>query len=233
MHKYTPPGAMPEANDTQDSATLFVSLYVVLLAFFILLNAISVIDDRRHKEALHSVLSTFSLPQDLMSEVPRDATGRDMLVDPVFAELRELVELSLPLDKQTVTRNGAMLFMEFPAERLFEVRSTVVRPDMEPFLERLTSTLTRWQDGVQMDVDIIMGTGQPLPSAPSAASYIELARAGQLARLLIARGVAQDHISISTESGMPGTLKLVFTVHSGQIELRLPARAPIKRENAP
>lgn len=207
IRQFAPQFDEPKSNN----ATLFVSLYIVLLAFFILLNAISVIDEERHKEAMTSVQSTFRLPREMNAEIKDPATGAKMVVDAFFAELKEVIEMAVPLEKITVTERGNLLQLAIPVEALFERDDYIVKEKALPFLTRFARSLKYWMSGMTLEVEMLFGA-PPYKGEQAEKGQLAVLRAGKLARELVARGVKDSAIAAGAVRGNPEELRLTFIV---------------------
>jgi len=138
----------PESNSGEAGIrVLTVALFIILLAFFIVLNSIAVVDDRRQLEALGSLTGSFGiLPGGLspmksrgQSITPPQPPMIDRETDPA-----ELVEANLPgagrVFKRT-TPTGEVIGVE--DQLLFDEGSYQVRPASFGFLKGLCEIINQ------------------------------------------------------------------------------------------
>lgn len=104
--------------------TLTVALFIILLAFFIVLNSIAVIDERRKLEALGSLIGTFGLLPSGLS--PMSGEGKS-ISPPQAPMLREddskIAPTELPMDESQMEMRG-LIGLGMPDPRPVTIRTT-------------------------------------------------------------------------------------------------------------
>jgi chemotaxis protein MotB len=121
-----------------------ISLFIILLSFFILLNSIAVVDQRRTRTALDSVLKSFgALAGGYSMQEGHD--GVNEVVTPPGVprvDFSSLVSSKGPLIRQihalSVSR-GSLL--RIPSAMLFKAQSTRIEPSAAAFLGRLAGIM--------------------------------------------------------------------------------------------
>jgi chemotaxis protein MotB len=172
---------------------LTVALFIILLAFFIVLNSIAVVDDRRKLEALGSLTGSFGiLPGGLSAMLSKGQSitpPQPPLVDR-GTDPSEVVSSSLPSAGRVFrqrTENGEVITVEDRV--LFHERSHLIRPSSYGFLKGLCEIIN--QDNYP--VEIIGHTDSRPPDETSANSNWELSalRALEVLKFFVVLGGVQ------------------------------------------
>jgi len=174
---------------------LFVALYLILLAFFIVLAAMSEQAEVRSSAALESVNSTF--PKGGHQKVPEiNPAAKDAAQDTVLSGIqREFIsEMNIP---GRFSRAGGNAFeVQFPQEYLFQKGSFQVRPDMGPFLDQLIRILRQAPASNRQEVVFLFGSGKGAVRREITRSQeVAIRRAGSLARYLRNKGLPSGTFS--------------------------------------
>jgi chemotaxis protein MotB len=131
-----------------------VSLFIILLAFFILLNAIAVVDEKRQRQALGSLLESFAglsggysflerkHSPSLLPPLPAPAGQID------FAPLLEAADHLAQHVRIRSSERGSLVSL--PADGLFEGPAGQIRPTAHPFLERLATLILETEAPVEV-----------------------------------------------------------------------------------
>ena len=196
------------------TAALFLGLYLILLAFFVLLNTMASPKEDRVKAVLGSLLSTFST-EILNTQAPTEFTASvgDILASEEFhREIRDFFEVAVPLSRVEFFSAGSMMQIILPADQLFEPGSIVLREESTEVLDRVVRAMSRRVEGLRYDIEFTTFTG-PFAAAPTGgAQVLEVARAGAFARILVERGIGAEAITIGAQPGNPSELSMTFLV---------------------
>jgi len=201
---------------------LFLALYLLILAFFILLVSISTLEEVKAKAAINSVTATFSniLPPtvDITSFSTDDA---DVLAGQAFQEeITGIFATTFQVAKVEVIQPGRLMRVVVPTEVLFVPASAEIKPAQFPFLDRLVASLSGRPEHLRYDMEFVIGSnyagGKSLPIGQT----LEMARGGAFVRQLHGRGAPPDSISIGLKAGDPGEVVLWFYIR-GREESRL------------
>ncbi|WP_193170321.1 hypothetical protein [Nisaea nitritireducens] len=192
------------------SLPLFLSLFLLLLAFFIFLNSISTRQTGKSEDVLDSVRSSFA-------SVLRGGTGAGVFEgEPGKVDdkgLRdELLEAFDPLLSETTIareRSGNPFYVDFKSARLFEGDRVDPVFEFRDFSKRVSAVLASKtaRDGAEFRFWF---------NVPAAGAKMLLARqrAARLAEIMIASGTSRANVSIGfRELPRPDTVR--FAVHLG------------------
>ncbi|MQP65601.1 hypothetical protein GE253_09615 [Niveispirillum sp. SYP-B3756] len=186
--------------------TVYLGVFILLLGFFILLNAISHFHDQKVGAVLRSVDQAFAMPRLLSGDSGERVHDRAMGGDALQAisSLGDLVRSEVALARVETSADGLALTATMPADALFRPGGGV-RTDRLALLDRLAGVLVPRPGGVQVAGEMLMGIKGQRETAPA------VARMGALARALVANGTPAAALSIGLEPDDPaGQLRLVF-----------------------
>lgn len=207
----------PERAPKRDpSLTLFLGLYLLILAFFILLNAISTIEEIKADAVMDSLTSTFStlLPPESDLRNFNAETG-DVLQAQAFIETSaKLFETLIPAVKITVVQPGEQMQAIFPVNSLFFEGKPELRPgsSRDQLFDGIIAVISSRPDTLRFEMDVLIGVvylnGRTLPIAPT----LESRRLGAIAREYTSRGGPPDSISIGLHPGDSDEVRILFSV---------------------
>ncbi|MCU0556864.1 MAG: flagellar motor protein MotB [Desulfobacterales bacterium] len=175
-----------------------VSLFIILLAFFILLNAIAVVDEHRQRQALGSLLESFAglsggysfLERKQSPSIPASVPPPAGQID--FASLLETADhLAQDIRIRTSARGS---LVSLPADGLFEGPAAQIRPAMRPVLERLATLILETEAPVEISGHT--DNSPPDPAQGGSSMAVSAQRALGVLRFLIdVGGVPAERIT--------------------------------------
>lgn len=199
-------GDGPEAGGAEAFLPVqaFLSLYLVLLAFFIVLASVSQQDTGRVVKAIASVRATF--PSDLpLGSASGQGTSLFVEVERGLPDrVGRLVEADLPLTAPSKDAATGQVATEVKADVFFE-GAGLTRPG-EGLLRRIASFLAAPPDGARLVVTALVPDGDSQSAD----------RAARIARTLIEDGAPADTITIGTDRTAGGSVRFFFAVRSAE-----------------
>lgn len=172
----------------------FLSLQLMLLAFFIVLVSLSTFDDRRVRSVLGSI-------QDVFAELPNSEDGDDprssadaLALEAVRDEVAEVLATALVLDRIERTGTGDVE-IEVAADRLFADGTAQLLPGTEAILARVATALEKRPVGYRYEMDVLVGRADARPGT----GRLEVERAGALVRGFAAAGALPSGLSAGIE----------------------------------
>lgn len=186
---------------------LYLAVFVLLLAFFILLNALSNFHRDKVGAVRESVERAFSLAADPQGAgTDRQREGARAEAARALRDLGDLVRAELPLAKLEVGAEGETLAVALPVTALVAAGS--VAPGAGGLLHRAAAALQPRAGGVQVEMELLLSTSPGVDKGP------QVAQAGLVARELQRLGAPAAPVSIGLERGVPGTARLLFRIQS-------------------
>ncbi len=194
----------------------FLSLYLLVLAFFILLITISTPEEVKSRAVKDSLTSTFAsiLPPRTALETFTSKEG-EVLAKPEFLEtVNGLFATALGVEKVEIVQPGRLMRVLISADSLFVPGKTKIRESRFPLIDQLIAALSGGPPGFHFEMEFVIGSeltaGGELPMAQDP----QMARAGAFARELLARGAPPESISIGLRPGDPDQVALRFYVRT-------------------
>jgi len=183
----------------------FLSLQLMLLAFFIVLVSLSTFDDRRVRSVLGSI-------QDVFAELPNAEDGDDLrsnadalALEAVRDEVAEVFATALVLDRVERTGDGDVE-IEVAADRLFAHGTAQLLPGTEAILARVVAVLEKRPAGFRYEMDVLVGR----TDARSETGGEEVQRAGALVRAFVAAGALPSGLSAGIERRDGGRVRILL-----------------------
>ena len=191
-------------NDT--TVLQFLSLYLLILAFFILLVTISTVDKNKVNAVVESIKSD--------AELEKRETG-PILAGQVFQDkTTELFATAIGVQKIEIMQLGKIMRIQMTADALFEPEEAVTKKSQQPLIDRVIAALSSRPPGYQFDMEFVIGSeyssGQSFPTQQT----LEMKRAGSFIREMLSRGAPPDSVSIGMGPLEKGQAVMWFYVRS-------------------
>lgn len=214
--------APPSDETVIPALPVYLGLFLLVLAFFIVLVSMSTIEKLKSNAVMNSLTSAFSsiLPP-ATTPAPFLSLEGDILAAPQFqAQIGELFSTAIQVAKVEVVQPGRLMRVAMPAESLFVAGETQIKPEHFPLLDRVVATLSGRPPGLRFDMEFVLGVRTGPGRALPVDQRLELARAGAFAREMARRGAPPDSVSIGLSPADPGEAVMWFYVR-GEDETRL------------
>lgn len=202
-----------DAGGANATASLFLSLLLLVLAFFIVMVSISTLDAKRSADVIGSVAKAFA------PDVPRapvaEGAQRGDVVDGEDLEqsLKGLFATELAVAEFRSVVPGRVLEIAMAADVLFHPEQSRLRLSRAPLLDRLVATVTLRPEGHMVDVQALVGTRTPHGSAlPTSPSALAVRRAGAIGEALTGRGLPRSRLALGLQPGEDDRIVLIFTI---------------------
>lgn len=194
--------------DKGSSQPLFLSLFLLLLAFFIMLNAMSTVEQGRSDRVMESVKRAF--PSAVRKDVADDLLDADpgqVIDQSVRAALGTVFREVLPAVVVQVEANGNPIFVSIPARQVYAPAAGGITPVMETLAGRLAPILNSPPAGSVLDLQILYGVADTV----SQRQRDELIfRASETVRTFVDREVDPAVLSAGLEPFDPDSVRLIF-----------------------
>lgn len=194
-----------------------LSLKLLLLGLFILLNALSEYEQDRARRVIDSVNEAFNGRVQAARSYVDYSAGLGPLEEAATSldSIGQLFERVAPVVRRDATRDGERLWLELPANALFRPGDATLLAGRQHLLGRFAEALAGDRGrGVAIRVELLHGTAPDAYPALAAAGprALEPRRAGALARHLIELGIEPAWLSAGLLPGAPGRFRLVITL---------------------
>lgn len=203
----------PQAESAAHHTTaLFLSLYVLVLAFFIVLVSMSSPEKIKSRAVMDSLTSTFASLLAPSGELTAFTSKEgDFLAAQAFQEqISAVFSTSIRIAKVEIVQPGRLMRVIMSSDSLFLPGTAEIREAHIPLLDRIVASLSVTTPGLHYDMEFLIGSlpepGGMLPVAET----LETARAGAFARAMSARGTPPDSIAVGLRPGNPREIVMRF-----------------------
>jgi hypothetical protein len=199
---------------SDNSAAIFVSLYLILLVFFILLNSQARQDNGRAFAVVESVQNAFRFnvidPQTLMVSVGKPSDRPEML-----QQIEQSLSMLVQMGEVDLKMRGNTLMMRMPRYvLLLDGDTPQVDPATEDFFNNLAETLNQWRESGPTEVDILIGYYENSLRKRGIENLVEVAQADALVRELTTRDIPPGTVTAGVTPYDPGYIRFAFTVRA-------------------
>ena len=199
------------AENEDPTVVIFLGLYLLLLAFFILLNTISTIDENKSQQATDSVGIAFSeiMPDALRSKEELISKGAVLELDSYQGQVQAALATIIRL-VETETTSGGQFRVKTSVEQIFDATGEGLIDDAVVFLDKIAKVLKRDEPGIRRELEVILGVGETLPEKIDAGSSLPMRQVTQFVHQLVEREVPAELISIGLGPGGEGSILMFF-----------------------
>jgi len=151
---------------------LFLSLFLLLLAFFILLNALATIETRKAQAVMRSVAETFQskIEPQYRNEVIVPTLGTNPEPEQVTEELERIWLTAFPLAQVDQVQPGRTLQISLPLSDMFAPQSAALSIDRGALMTATSDILARRPEGFVTQMQALLGV--PRLAGPAAAGEL-------------------------------------------------------------
>ncbi len=206
--------APSQAHTADDNnAAVLLGLYLLLLAFFILLVSISQVVESRSSAALDSVKTTFSPAVDATAPIAFApvVSGPIVGMEDFHGRIRAAVEAALPVAEITTAQAGRVMRVRVSTNVAFVRGEARLSRAMPPFMERLSGAMHLAVEGWRAEIELRVGMRDTAEPAVAGDAALAIARAGLLAREFVSAGIAPAAIASGVDTDLTA-LEIRFSV---------------------
>jgi hypothetical protein len=195
----------------------FLSLFLILLAFFILLNALATIEETKARKALTSVAATFRsvVNFETRAQILVSDLGPTPEAQEVIEALEQLWVTAVPIAKVEKLTKGQVMQMTIPVNELFLGGRAVLRADREALFDQTGLILALETRGGITEAEVVFGTRRADHTLADAEGRLAAERAGRIAAALVGHDAPADRIAIGLRDGDPALLRVRFESREG------------------
>ena len=223
------PGEKQSAGS--DTLAIFLGLYLLILAFFIILVSISQTEEIKAKAVQDSLTTTFASiltpPKELTSYTGQ--SGEIVAGQQFLERIEGLFSTAIQVAKVETMQPGKQMRITMPADTLYFPEKADIRPAQNPLMDRVVASLSGSPPGLRFDVEYVIGR-QPTPEGGlPIGQTLEMSRAGAFAREMRNRGAPPDSVAIGMILGEPNVITMNFYVRDDvvlPVAVQQPAASP-------
>jgi len=219
----------PPRNNANTQQMMVLSLFIMLLAFFIVLNSISSYEEIKTEQVKRSVVLTFSKDKTLQEALPsaRNDEAQSLKEGHAFDRLDALFEAQIAGFEAVQSKSRGVMMVKVPVDKFTEAVMAIGQKDATRypsrravrgnfFLPTLVSILRTNIDGAPTRMEILFGLkNNPAEIQNQNPSKLRevIDRAGVLSQRLEKQGMPQKLVNIGVEKSDPQFVNLVFRKH--------------------
>lgn len=191
---------------------LFLGLYLVVLAFFILLVTISTLEESKSKKVMDSLSSAFTtiVPPSAQLQNFQSKDG-DVLASQEFQQqITGIFSTAVQIEKVEIVQPGRLMRVVMNTDSMFFTKEAKIRPNIFPMLDRTVASLSNRPAGMKFDLEMVIGVPVTGGKAMPIVETLEMSRAGVFARAMHERGLPPDSVSVGMRPGREGEVTLWF-----------------------
>lgn len=191
---------------------LMLGLYLIVLAFFILLNAISVFSEEKVEQASKSVSEGFGFSMDGKNRMRDDVQSA---MSPVFKlvsqEIQSVMESYISVKDFRYTQTQGDMQMTIATDAFFREGQIKIRPSQAGFFSDIAKLLEKPRAGIAMVLDvIIVGTDDDVKGADISPFELAGRRSTLFSRALVNKGMDAMKITAKAKRGEMSEVILQF-----------------------
>lgn len=188
---------------TGGTTALFLSLYLLLLAFFILLNTISTYEEVKAQKVQQSLSSAFAsiLPPTTSLDTVTSVDGPLIAAQETQKKLGDLFQSPLKVARVEVLQPGKLMEVMMHTDQLFDPGKITIRDRQQGFVVNLARALANTAGGAQYEMEMMLGSDLGKHGTVPIEGSLEIARAGAFARKVIAQGAPARSIDVGIDPG--------------------------------
>lgn len=187
------------------SQLLFLSLFLLLLAFFILLNSLATIEETRSRKVLTSVAATFRVVAASNDESQIVIADLGPVAEPerLLDTMKQLWVTSVSVQDVETLTPGRVMQITMLSNELFLGGEAELRRDRQALFENLARLLSVHSDGFAHEIELVHGRDGTDAALPAR-------RAVALAQALVSRGAPDDAVSVGIREADPKSIRMRF-----------------------
>jgi hypothetical protein len=196
---------------------LILSLFILLLAFFILLNAISNKTEVKSRAVMDSLLSTFRMIEDSRhsAETLSSLLGATPEPEDLVDEMRHLWVNAIPIAELKLLTDGKSIQFRLPANMIFAGGAALLRKDRRDLITNLATILATEAPGFSNELELLVGLNWRAGKEFNLRkNNFQIQRAVEFVGELISRGAPRASVAIGVHERGGKELELRFFVRS-------------------
>ena len=208
-------------DNSGGSVALFLALYLLVLAFFILLVSISTVEEVKKQAAMESLSKTFNTlaVRETKSQIIAGQKFQEQITN-IFLSAIQVLSID-------VVEPGRLMRVQIDSDILFESGEVKIRESIHTLLDRIVASLSARPPGFRYDMEFINGSSNRDLGSMSVGQTLEMSRAGTFVRSMLSRGVPPDSVAVGIKPGDPRITNIWFYVRSID-ETRLKFNWPVE-----
>ena len=190
------------------TSQLFLSLFLLLLAFFIFINSVSTYKEKKTTDVVESIRASFPAVVSSKQLFQLRSLKKSVVSPTVFNELDELFQHLFRDRKLKISFENKIAQIDIPVNLIFE-KATAVRLDkLETLLVRLAAIIVRAENEYPLGTEIVFGYEGTLEKKFE--NQLTQERCSVIMSILLEKTVPKGSVAVGLETGNPDFLRFKF-----------------------
>ena len=190
------------------TSQLFLSLFLLLLAFFIFINSVSTYKEKKTTDVVESIRASFPAVVSSKQLFQLRSLKKSVVSPTVFNELDELFQHLFRDRKLKISFENKIAQIDIPVNLIFE-KATAVRLDkLETLLVRLAAIIVRAENEYPLGTEIVFGYEGTLEEKFE--NQLTQERCSVIMSILLEKTVPKGSVAVGLETGNPDFLRFKF-----------------------
>ena len=190
------------------TSQLFLSLFLLLLAFFIFINSVSTYKEKKTTDVVESIRASFPAVVSSKQLFQLRSLKKSVVSPTVFNELDELFQHLFRDRKLKISFDNKIAQIDIPVNLIFE-KATAVRLDkLETLLVRLAAIIVRAENEYPLGTEIVFGYEGTLEEKFE--NQLTQERCSVIMSILLEKTVPKGSVAVGLETGNPDFLRFKF-----------------------
>ena len=190
------------------TSQLFLSLFLLLLAFFIFINSVSTYKEKKTTDVVESIRASFPAVVSSKQLFQLRSLKKSVVSPTVFNELDELFQHLFRDRKLKISFENKIAQIDIPVNLIFE-KATAVRLDkLETLLARLAAIIVRAENEYPLGTEIVFGYEGTLEEKFE--NQLTQERCSVIMSILLEKTVPKGSVAVGLETGNPDFLRFKF-----------------------
>jgi len=207
-----------------NTSIIYVSLYFLLLAFFIYLHSISVPAEEKIQKVIGSIDFAFKGIKQTVREVKaKELAGDELGLATFHAEIRKVYETAIPLVESDVNEEGDSLRFTVPVSQLFKENDDTLRDTRTELFQDASRILIKRASVAPTDLEIMIEVPERLPSVEEFKNSAAGRQLNTLVNSFLDQGVPARNIFIGMKSSETANIFFRFYLRNDHQQQFQPA----------
>ena len=190
------------------TSQLFLSLFLLLLAFFIFINSVSTYKEKKTTDVVESIRASFPAVVSSKQFFQLRSLKKSVVSPTVFNELDELFQHLFRDRKLKISFDNKIAQIDIPVNLIFE-KATAVRLDkLETLLVRLAAIIVRAENEYPLGTEIVFGYEGTLEEKFE--NQLTQERCSVIMSILLEKTVPKGSVAVGLATGNPNFLRFKF-----------------------
>jgi flagellar motor protein MotB len=205
---------IPE-TPTANSLTLFVPLYLVVLAFFILLNSISEKNPQKTQKAVSSIEKSFSSKRGKADKGNKEQfLDFSVVLTTHFSGVEALLKSSFQPENIKIERIGNKMQVKIALNEVFAQNSADIISLKQDIIDKLIKTLALQMDGITVKTSVKIDSN--ISQSTNKESFrLDKERLANIVKKFISIGVASENLTSGITLNTENNLTIETNIQNG------------------